>query len=86
VRPLPPGNLNAVDDRHARNVARDRRRVWEALPSQMGWQAGLPADDVAQIVDLPPRLVSHHLHDLEGAGLANQAGGFWRQRGRWPQS
>jgi hypothetical protein len=75
-----------MDDRHARNVARDRRRVWAALPSAMGWQRGLRAEEVARVVKLPLRSVCHHLHDLEGAGLAVHAGGMWRQRGTWPDT
>jgi hypothetical protein len=73
-----------VDDRHARNVARDRRRVWAVLPTQMDWRPAVDAEYVARELKLPLRVVCHHLHDLEGAGLASRAGGLWRRRGRMP--
>jgi predicted ArsR family transcriptional regulator len=70
-----------VDDRHARNVFRDRRRVWEALPTTMSWGPGAEADELARRLDLPVRVVVHHLSDLEADGLASRAGERFRRRG-----
>jgi hypothetical protein len=72
-----------VDDRHARNVFRDRRRVWDALPTSMSWGPGARPEDVAELLGLPLRVVEHHLEDLEAAGLAFRAGERFRRRGEF---
>jgi predicted ArsR family transcriptional regulator len=70
-----------VDDRHARNVFRDRRRVWDALPSTSSWAPGARAEEVAERLGLPVRVVEHHLEDLEAEGLVSRAGERFRRRG-----
>jgi len=71
-----------VDDRHARNVFRDRRRVWDALPSVSSWAPGARAEEVAERLELPVRVVEHHLRELEADGLASRAGERFRRRGQ----
>ena len=84
ARPRALPRSGAVDDRHAHNVARDRRRVWGTLPTTMGWQPGPTAAGLAETLKLPLHDVSHHLFDLEDAGLALRAGDRWRRCGNWP--
>ena len=73
-----------MDERRARNHARDRRSVLAAMPSVTSWQPAVTTTQIVHAVRLPERTVLHLLHELDVEGLAGEAGGLWRRRGDLP--
>ncbi|HYI17898.1 MAG TPA: hypothetical protein VD836_04275 [Solirubrobacteraceae bacterium] len=73
-----------MDGRRARNHTRDRRAVLAAMPSMTSWHPALTTEQIIDVVGLPRRTVLHLLHELHVEGLADEAGGRWRRRGRLP--
>ena len=71
-----------MDDRRARNHARDRRLVFDAIPSAASWEPGASTEDILKAVRLPRHRVLTLLHELHVAALAQEAGGLWRQGSR----
>ena len=69
-----------MDDRRARNHARDRGLVLAAIPSSESWQPAVTTEEVLEVVRLPRRRVLTLLHELNADGLAVEAGGRWRLR------
>lgn len=67
-----------MDDRRARNHARDRRLVLAAMPSSESWQPAATTEEILKAVRLPRRRVLTLLHELDVDGLAAEAGGRWR--------
>ena len=69
-----------MDERRARNHARDRRAVLAVMPSVLSWQPAVTTADIVRAVGRPPTAVFHLLHELNADGLAHEAGGRWRRR------
>jgi RimJ/RimL family protein N-acetyltransferase len=75
-----------MDDRRARNHARDRRLVLAVLPSSESWQPAVTTEEILKVVRLPRRRVLTLLHELDVDGLAAEAGGRWRLHHKGPPS
>lgn len=75
-----------MDDRRARNHARDRRIVMAAMPSVVSWRPAATTGEIIAAVDLPERTVLHLLHELNVEGFASVYGTYWRRRRDLPPS
>ena len=67
-----------MDDRRARNHARDLELVLATMPSSASWDPAVTTEEILRAVRLPRRRVLALLHELNVDGVAVEAGGRLR--------